>query len=178
MTGIYTERFIDGDLTATAQGKSLLFSHKDSNALHIAGLPPHVAEHTAVAFNRAMQAVPFHDGWTYRGLSGLWYISRDLARGTVYLAQHDEVTGDGDPAWMFADADSLIGCMDAIDAVEDENCCAKCFGLIGDSDLSETTGGALWCDDCLFTEAENAAALHEMAEDDRAHAAMERRAGL
>lgn len=178
MTAIYTQRFIAGDLTAVADAKSLLFTHKGNNALHIAGLPPHVAEHTAAAFNRAMQAAPDGDGWTYTGLSGKWHISRDLARGTVYLAQHDEVTGDGDPYWMFTDAASLIACLDAIDATEDENCCSKCFALTGPGKLSETTDGALWCDDCLFAEAENAAAMREMAEDDMAHAAMERRAGL
>jgi hypothetical protein len=83
-------------------------------------VPPHVAEHTAAAFNRAMQAVPDGDGWAYTTESGVWHISRDLAMGTVYQAQHEDVTGDEDPAYLTADARSLIGCMDAIDEIEAE----------------------------------------------------------
>lgn len=85
-------------------------------------VPPHVAEHTAAAFNRAMQAVPDHgaigEGWTYNGAFCLWNIRCPMPG--VYTAQHDEITGDGDPLWMFAEASSLIGVMDEIDRQEAE----------------------------------------------------------
>jgi len=140
----------------------------------------HVAEHTAAAFNRAMQAVPDRDaideGWTYTTKSGVWNITCPMPR--VYLAQHEEITGDGDPDWMFAEASSLIGCMDEIDDIEADNVCCECNRLLGEDNLSEVADGTLWCDDCLFAEVEHQDGLREMAEDDKAHAAMEKAAGL
>lgn len=177
MTGIYTQRFINGDLAAKSNNRSLTFGHAGDTALQIAGLPPHVAEHTAAAFNRAMQAVPDGDGWTYTTKSGVWHISRDCAMRTAYLAQHENVTGDEDPVYLFADARSLVGCMDAIDDAEAENACIECHALVG-NDLSETKDGTFWCDDCLFAETERQRGMQEMADDDRAHAAMEKAAGL
>lgn len=115
-------------------------------------------------------------GWTYRGLSGLWSIQTTILGN--YHAQHDEVTGDGDPAWMFAEASTLIGCLDAIDDVEAENSCSKCLMMIGEAKLEQMPDDTLWCDDCFSAEAANQQALHEMGEDDKAHAAMERAAGL
>jgi hypothetical protein len=140
-------------------------------------VPPHVAEHTAAAFNRAMQAVPDGDGWTYTTKSGVWHISRDLAMGTVYHAQHEDVTGDEDPAYLFADAVSLIGCMDAIDDIEDENACSECHALVGDNTFKADANTFL-CTECFSTEDERQAGMREMADDDKAHAAMERAAGL
>lgn len=85
-------------------------------------VPPHVAEHTAAAFNRAMQAVPdrgaIEESWTYTTKSGAWNIRRPMP--LLYTAQHDEVTGDNDPAWMFAEGSNLIELMDLIDDIEAE----------------------------------------------------------
>lgn len=139
-------------------------------------VPPHVAAHTAAAFNRAMQAVQDGKGWTYTTKSGVWHISRDQAMGSVYLGQHEDVTGDKDPYWLFADGKTLIGCMDEIDAIEDENACTTCHALFGD--LTEAAADQWLCDDCLRTAIRREVELAEMADDDRAHAMMERRAGL
>lgn len=142
-------------------------------------VPPHVAEHTAAAFNRAMQAAPDGDaigeGWTYTTKSGAWHIRCPMPR--LYTAQHDEITGDSDPAWMFAEASSLIGCMDVIDDIETEEACDVCHRLVGAGALTEHDD-SLYCDDCAKTEAERQQGTAEMAADDRAHAAAERRAGL
>jgi len=153
---------------------TLSFDGKDGEYIALF-VPPHVAEHTAAAFNRAMQAVPDRDGWTYTTKSGVWHIQCPMPR--VYLAQHDEITGDGDPPWMFADAPTLIGCMDAIDAVEDEHACDVCSRLVGDDNLTEHDD-SLYCEDCAKTEAEHQRGMAEMAADDAAHAEMDRRAGL
>lgn len=160
-----------------SRNHSLQIRSSDGNGLSIY-LPPHVAEHTAAAFNRAMQAVPDGDGWTYTGLSGVWHISCPMPR--LYTAQHDEITGDGDPAWMFADGPDLVTLMDEIDAVENENCCTECHCIVGADNLTQDeSDGDVWrCADCAKTEAERQAGMAEMAEDDKAHAAMERRAGL
>lgn len=105
---------------SSSRNDSLRFDAEGGHATLF--VPRHVAEHTAAAFNRAMQAVPDRDaiqeGWTYTTKSGLWNITCPMPR--TYLGQHDEITGDGDPDWMFASATTLIGCMDEIDRQEAE----------------------------------------------------------
>jgi len=83
--------------------------------------PPHVAAATSAAFNRAMQVKPRGDALVYATGAGLWHITTDDAYGTVWLAQHDDITGDGDPSWMTASAGSLEALQDAIDDIEAEN---------------------------------------------------------
>jgi len=165
------------------RAKHNLLSGRQSDVLSFEGeggeyislfVPPHVAEHTAAAFNRAMQAVPDRHGWTYATKSGVWHISSQPGFG--FFAQHDEVTGDSDPAWMFAEASSLIGCMDAIDDIEDECLCTECNRLFGS--LTDFGDDEWLCDDCAEAEAKHQQGLHEMAQDDKAHAAMEKAAGL
>lgn len=83
-------------------------------------VPPHVAEHTAAAFNRAMQAVPhpIMGNFQYTTERQNWFIKHEPGFG--WHGQSDEITGDGDPSWMFADAPTLIECMDEIDRQEAE----------------------------------------------------------
>lgn len=160
----------------TSSGDDSLQFNGDENHLTIF-VPPHVAAHTAAAFNRAMQAVRDGDGWTYTTKSGVWHIS-DEGKPFGFRAQHDDITGDNDPAWMFTEASTLIGCMDAIDIIESENTCTECHALVGD-DATDMQDGKRWlCSDCLTAEQEHERGLAEMADDDRAHAAMERVAGL
>lgn len=122
MTMLFTQTHAKGQVTLLASDTSLLIESNGDRIAQLAGLPDHVATHTAAAFNRAMQAVPDPDsideGWTYQGKSGVWHIRCPMPR--VYLAQHDEITGDNDPAWMFAEAASLIDLMDLIDDIEAE----------------------------------------------------------
>jgi hypothetical protein len=144
--------------------------HDDKDGRVSLYLPPHVAEHTAAAFNRAMQAVPDRDGWTYTAKSGVWHISYQHAAG--YHAQHDEVTGDEDPGFYFTCGDTLLDCMDVIDAIEDEEGCDICNHLVGSDALTQIED-SLYCDDCARTESERQAGMAEMAGDDRAHAMMD-----
>jgi hypothetical protein len=178
MTSIYTQQFTVGPLTLAAQGESLIIDACGKRMAHICGLPPHVAAHTAAAFNRAMQAVPDKSGgWTYTTKSGVWHIVNE-GKPFGFRAQHDDITGDNDPAWMFTEASTLIDCMDAIDVIESENTCTECHALVGD-DATDMQDGRRWlCPDCLTAEQEHERGLAEMADDDRAHAAMERVAGL
>jgi len=165
-------------ITLDARGNDVLRFAEGENWATLF-VPPHVAEHTAAAFNRAMQAVPDRaGGWTYTTKSGVWHIRRDVAMGTVYLAQHEDITGDNDPVWMFADAQTLIGCMDAIDDIEEEHECTECNRLVGDDALTELQGDRYLCQSCLWAAGEHVQAMREMAEDDRAHAAREKAAGL
>ena len=47
---------------------------------------------------------------------GKWNVFSMLTPwGRVYYAQHDEITGDGDPAWMFQEAQSIRGLQLEID---------------------------------------------------------------
>jgi len=125
-----------------------------------------------------MQAVPdraaIEESWTYTAKSGVWHIRCPMPR--CYLAHHDEITGDGDPDWFFAEASTLIGCMDAIDDIEDECLCTECNRLFGS--LTDFGNDEWLCDDCAEAEAKRQQQMHEMAQDDRAHAAMEKAAGL
>lgn len=119
--GFHSSRNAEHSVLPNVKNDALSFNGDNGEYISLY-VPPHVAEHTAAAFNRAMQAVPvdgLREGWTYTAKSGLWHITCPMPR--VYQAQHDEVTGDGDPAWMFADADTLIGCMDEIDRIEAED---------------------------------------------------------
>jgi hypothetical protein len=173
---LFTQTYTDAPLTFEADENSLTIDAGGYRMANICGLPPHVAEHTAAAFNRAMQAVPDPDGWTYTTKSGVWRIRGLGAAG--YQAAHDDITGDNDPSWMFADSSTLIRLMDVIDDIEAEEACDVCSRLVGADNVSETTDEALVCDSCLFEEAEHQRGLAEMAADDMAHAAMDRRAGL
>ena len=155
-------------------------SFDGENSEHISiYVPPHVAAHTAAAFNRAMQAVPDRDaigeGWTYTTKSGVWHI-RDL-NAAGYQAQHDEVTGDNDPGFLFAYDDTLIGCMAIIDDIEAEEACDVCHLLVGADALTDHED-SLYCAGCAKTEAERERGMAEMALDDMAHAAREKAMGL
>lgn len=44
--------------------------------------------------------------WFYQGETGIWHI-KDNGKPAPFTAQHDGITGDGDPAWMFAEGPSL-----------------------------------------------------------------------
>jgi hypothetical protein len=164
-------------ITLDARGNDVLrFAEGDNWATLF--VPPHVAEHTAAAFNRAMQAVPDRaGGWTYTTKSGVWHIVNE-GKPFGFRAQHDDITGDNDPAWMFANAPSLIGVMDEIDEIEAEHECAECNRLVGDDALTELQGDRYLCHDCLWSAGERAQAMREMAEDDKAHAAREKAMGL
>lgn len=175
MTMLFTQSHTTGKVTFEQYETSLLIEADGVRIAQLAGLPPHVAAHTAAAFNRAMQAVPDGGGWTYTTKSGVWHIHCQMPG--VYRAQYDEVTGDNDPRWMFAGGRTLIGCMDSIDDNEAEDACDVCHRLVGADALTEHDD-SLYCDDCAKTEAERERGLREMADDDRAHAAMERVAGL
>ena len=118
----------------------------DYIAMH---MPRHVNEHVEAAFTRAMQAIPQKDGsYRYETEHGGWSISVDLAMGTVWLFQFDEVTGDGDPHWMFGTASSLFEAMDAVDATIEEHSCTRCGELVGDDHLTQTGGADYLCDTC------------------------------
>ena len=95
--------------------------HAPSGCSFTVFCPPHVAAATAAAFNRAMQVKPRGDALVYATGAGLWHITTDAAYGTAWLAQHDDITGDGDPSWMTASAHSLEALQDAIDDIEAEN---------------------------------------------------------
>jgi hypothetical protein len=176
---LFTQTYTDGPLTFEADENSLTIDADGYRLAHIAGLPPHVAAHTAAAFNRAMQAVPDADaigeGWFYTTKSTVWLIRCPVPG--VYRAQCEEVTGDNDPHWMFVDANSLINLMDFIDYIEADEACDVCSRLVGADALTEH-GDSLYCDDCAKTEAERERGLAEMAADDMAHSEMDRRAGL
>lgn len=147
----------------------------DYIAMH---MPRHVNEHVAEAFNRAMQAVPEGSGYRYETANDIWHISVDLAMGKVWLAQNDEVTGDGDPSWMFADGKSLIGVMDAIDAIVEGHSCTRCGELVGDEHLTQTGGAEYLCDTCHDDMNSREEAMREMADDDKAHAMRDIQRGL
>jgi hypothetical protein len=169
---LFTQTYTDAPLTFEADENSLTIEADGYRLAHIAGLPPYVGAHTAAAFNRAMQAVPDADGWTYTGKSGVWHITCPVPG--VYRAQHD----DNVPAWMFAESSTLIRLMDVIDDIEAEEACDVCSRLVGSDNLTELSFDDFRCDDCAKTEAEHQRELAEMAADDMAHAAMDRRAGL
>lgn len=138
-------------------------------------VPPHVADATAAAFNRAMQAVPTdRGGFIYQG-SDLWNIENDVYRG--WHGWSDEITGAGDPAWMFADASSLLELLDVIDAQEAENGCGRCAAIPGLDNLHEIGRGRdmeMICQDCFDAEGKRQQEMHEAALDDKAHALAER----
>lgn len=163
----------------SSRNASLQVYSKDGNSLSIY-LPPHVAEHTAAAFSRAMQAVPTYQRGEYQYTTDrqIWWIKFEPGFG--WRAQSDEITGNGDPSWMFADGPDLVTVMDEIDTVEAENGCTECRRIVGADNLAQgESDGDVWrCADCANTEAERQAGMVEMAADDKAHAAMERRAGL
>jgi hypothetical protein len=135
-------------------------------------VPPHVAEYTAAAFNRAMKAVPDGDGWNYTTKSGVWHIACPMPR--CYIGQHENATGDEDPSFYFAASESLIGCMDVIDDIEAEESCTECHALVGAENCTEMVDDRFLCRSCLWAEAERQQGLKEMADDDRAHAMMEK----
>jgi len=134
--------------------------------------PPHVAAATAKAFNRAMQVTQGKHGLVYATPSGVWNI--DNPYPDIWTAQNDEVTGDGDPGWMFADAKSLEGLQDAVDNIEAECSCTECKALVGEDNLTEISRTKYLCADCLEEAGKRAAGLAEMAGDDIAHAMRER----
>jgi hypothetical protein len=157
---------------------SLSFVGASAGEYIVLFVPPHVSEHTAAAFNRAMQAVPdtlsIEEAWAYTTKSGIWHITCPMPR--CYIGQHENVTGDEDPGFYFAQSDTLIGCMDAIDDIETEERCTECHALVGTGDLHEVYADRHFCTACLAAENERLAGLQEMADDDRAHAMMERNA--
>ena len=117
-----------------------------------------------------MQAQPdTRGGLTYSTDRQLWIISNDYG----WRAQSDEITGDGDPPWLFADAHSLMALLDEIDATEKDNGCETCAHVPGLDNLNEVGRGRdmqMICDDCLKKLGEHEQAMREMADDDRAHA--------
>ena len=122
MTMLFTHADAPGEVTFQGRGRSLLINASGEQIAQLAGIPEHVAAHTAAAFNRAMQAVSEGDGWTYTGKTGVWHIRYvNHMRGGPYLAQHDDVTGDDDPAWMFCAESDLMRLMDEIDDIEAED---------------------------------------------------------
>jgi len=134
--------------------------------------PPHVAETTAAAFNRAMQAVKTDTGYTYTTKYQTWHI-RDEGPRIGWQAQSEEVTGDNDPHWLFADGKSLFSCMDDIDAQETENCCDRCTRIPGLDNLHELGCGKdmeLLCQDCFDEWAKDEEAMIIAAGDEKAHA--------
>ena len=135
-------------------------------------VPRHVSEATAAAFNRAMRLVPDGDGFKIEAPKGHWWqVTQETAYRTFWHIQSDEVTGDGDPAWMTASARTLDACIDVVDDLVAENQCSECKVMVGEARISDEFGV---CDDC----SERAAALHEAAEDDRAHAERDLARGL
>lgn len=169
------------DVKAQRRGQAAWLRVEAENGDYIAmHMPSHVSEHIAEAFNRAMQAVARPGGgYTYNDANdGIWHISVDAAMGKVWLGQNDEVTGDGDPSWMFADGKSLIDVMDAIDAIIEEHSCPECGLLVGERKLNDCTDGKVRCWDCDEAWQLKGAAMHEAAEDDKAHAQMDMVRGL
>jgi len=155
---------------------TLKFRNSDGDFINVF-VPPHVARATALAFNRAMQVKMGKAGLTYQTISGLWYVEQ--IRNDIWHGQHEEITGDGDPEWMTVDAKSLEVLQDAIDEIVQDNHCTDCHALVGEDHLTKTENGAgFLCSDCIEQRAKDAAAMAEMAGDDKAHAYAERRAGL
>jgi hypothetical protein len=139
-------------------------------------VPPHVAKATAAAFNRAMQVQTDASGLMYATEAGSWHVNEPMPG--LWHGQFEEVTGDGDPSWMFAEAPSLEALQDLIDDIIAEEGCTKCSALVGDRDLTELSADEHLCGDCLDVAAKHAAGMAEMAGDDKAHAYAEREAGL
>lgn len=142
-------------------------------------VPPHVAEATAAAFNRAMQAIPDRCGsYLYTTDRQTWRIT-DEGHPIGWRAQSDEITGDGDPHWLFAEGKSLFDVMDEIDAAERDNGCERCELMPGLDNLYEIGRGKdmeMVCGDCFLDEGNRQQEMREMADDDKAHALMERAA--
>lgn len=63
-------------------------------------------------------------------------------------------------------------------AFEETFCCDYCECDFSEDDLKEYEGNRWACDACARANDDEAAALAEMADDDKAHAMMERNAGL
>ena len=111
-------------------------------------------------------------GLVYATPSGVWNI--DNPYPDFWTAQSDEVTGDGDPSWMFADAKTLEALQDLIDDIEAECSCTECKALVGEDALTEISRDEYLCSDCLDEAGKRAAELAEMAGDDKAHEMRER----
>jgi|GEM_PF-5800728 len=163
------------EMTAGQGGRDAWFDIEGRSGYFTVFCPPHVAAATSAAFNRAMQVKPRGDALVYATDAGLWHISTDDARGTVWLAQHDDITGDNDPAWMTASAHSLEALQDAIDDIQAEHCCAECKRMFGRDALTESNREIV-CFDCAERRAYDAACQAEAAGDDKAHAHAERMA--
>ncbi len=142
-------------------------------------IPRHVAEATAEAFNRAMQAVPQPGGsLKYTTKSADWFIELDPIMRNVWQYQCAEVTGDGDPSWMNGTSVSVLAAMDEIDAIEEENACPECRSLVGERKLNGCTDGNVRCWDCDEAWQERETAMAEAAADDAAHAQRDLARGL
>lgn len=169
------------DVKAQRRDKAAWLRVEAENGDYIAmHMPGHVNEHVAEAFSRAMQAVARPGGgYTYNDANDdIWHISVDAAMGKVWLAQHDEVTGDQDPHWLFAEGNSLFDVMDAVDATVEEHSCTRCGDLAGDEHLTQTGGAEYLCVTCHEDMHSRSVAMREAAADDKAHAMRDAAMGL
>lgn len=112
----------------------------------------------------------------YETKFGIWHIDNPFPK--MFAAQHDDITGDGDPYWQFAYGQTLDAVKDEIAAHEDEHGCTECHRLRGEDNITEVGGGIYACDDCLTEMAQSHQDMLEMAADDMAHAARDKAAGL
>lgn len=174
MTSIYTNSHLRGEVSMkVTDAKTGLLIEAGGNAdCHIAGLPAHVATHTAAAFNRAMQAEPTQGGYWYKAGEWSWLIHFHEPGG--YGWQREDVEPDS-PPYLHGSARDVIAAMDEIDTVIREYACEDCAGLF--DDLTEVEGVPV-CRSCLWERGQRAHEMREMADCDKAHAEMDRRAGL
>lgn len=176
--GFHDPKKAEHGLLHTVLNDCLKFLGEGGNEANLF-VPRHVAEHTAAAFNRAMQAEKQRDGsLKYSTESGDWFISLDSAMRKVWQFQSDEVTGDGDPSWLHGAASDPIDAMDQIDDLIAEHACPECKAMVGEDKLNETEDGEFLCWDCDEKRAEHLAGMQEMVADDKAHAAMDMARGL
>lgn len=175
MTYSLTSTTLTDTLTASAfipsSGNAILSITGQRCASIAAHVPAHVATATAAAFNRAMEVTEADCGLVYATDAGDWNISNPMPK--LWLAQHDEITGDNDPSWMTAEAHSLKALQDLIDDIVDAESCSECKRMVGEGNVTEVSKGEYLCGDCLDETSRIEADLREMADDDKAHAQRE-----
>lgn len=171
ITSYSPAKSIGAEVFNLPSGSGILTFRSDGCANAQLHIPSHVAEHTASAFNRAMQAEAQQDGsFVYWTDQGAWTISLDQAMRKVWHFQNEEVTGDGDPHWLTGSANSLLAAMDEIDALIEDNACTECKALVGEENCIEVGKNEFICHDCAEQRAKDGASMQETAGDDRAHA--------